>query len=489
MTQDRKSPPTPRLSRRKLLEGAGLVYAAGTVGGLSLAAGARAETAPRSKSHAGQADYDVIVVGGGFSGATAARDCRKNGLRTLLLEARGRLGGRTFDTHFNGRHVEMGGSYVHWTQPAVWTEIVRYGLEELEPAPGIASPEQMVAVVDGKRVEANAQELGEVPAAFPLYFADSARLWPRPYDTDHAWGEIVRHDKMTAAERVRKLELTPLQHAVLVATLESMAHCPLARGTSYTDNLRWWALCLNNFSTYAEALATYTLKAGTGELVRRIAADGAVEVRLSAPVQRIEQREDVVIVTPRDRRPISAKAVILTVPPKVLQHMEFHPTLAAVKLEASRRGFSPSGFKYFTEVKGRVGNVQWYAPARYRAGIVWTYQTLPNSTLLTGYAPEAGSFDPNDEDSTQRVLRQFDPGLEVIATTSYSWDDDPFSLGTYSGPVPGGYSKYFHGLAQREGRIYMGGSDIGDATWRGFIDGAIGRGMKMAHEVSLELLG
>jgi len=39
--------------------------------------------------------YDVIVVGGGFAGVTAARECALQGRRTLLLEARDRLGGRT----------------------------------------------------------------------------------------------------------------------------------------------------------------------------------------------------------------------------------------------------------------------------------------------------------------------------------------------------------------------------------------------------------
>ena len=43
----------------------------------------------------GSSDWDAIVVGGGFAGVTAARELDASGHRTLLLEARDRLGGRT----------------------------------------------------------------------------------------------------------------------------------------------------------------------------------------------------------------------------------------------------------------------------------------------------------------------------------------------------------------------------------------------------------
>ena len=44
--------------------------------------------------------YDVVVIGGGFAGATAARDLTEQGNRVLLLEARDRLGGRTWSSKF-----------------------------------------------------------------------------------------------------------------------------------------------------------------------------------------------------------------------------------------------------------------------------------------------------------------------------------------------------------------------------------------------------
>ena len=81
------------------------------------------------------AHHDVIVVGAGFAGLTAARELSRRGHSVLVLEARDRIGGRTWTTERLGRTLELGGTWVHWTQPHVWAELTRYGLEV------VASPE------------------------------------------------------------------------------------------------------------------------------------------------------------------------------------------------------------------------------------------------------------------------------------------------------------------------------------------------------------
>ena len=81
-------------------------------------------------------EYDVIVIGTGFAGVTAAREVSRAGLTTLVLEARNRVGGRTFTSKFAGDQIELGGTWVHWSQPHVWAEITRYGFGLKEsPAP------------------------------------------------------------------------------------------------------------------------------------------------------------------------------------------------------------------------------------------------------------------------------------------------------------------------------------------------------------------
>src|SRR3954453_7396372 len=97
----------PRLTRRRLL---------GTAA-LATAATALPETpalgAPRVK-------VDVAIVGGGLAGLTAARQLVKAGHSVIVLEARDRVGGRTFNHLLaDGQAIEAGGEFVGPTQDRV----------------------------------------------------------------------------------------------------------------------------------------------------------------------------------------------------------------------------------------------------------------------------------------------------------------------------------------------------------------------------------
>jgi NADPH-dependent 2,4-dienoyl-CoA reductase/sulfur reductase-like enzyme len=50
--------------------------------------------------------YDVIVIGGGFTGLSAARDLSTAGKAVLIIEARDRIGGRTWATKSRGHYME-----------------------------------------------------------------------------------------------------------------------------------------------------------------------------------------------------------------------------------------------------------------------------------------------------------------------------------------------------------------------------------------------
>src|SRR3954470_22877235 len=62
-------------------------------------------------------EADVVVVGAGLAGLTAARDLTKQGASVVVLEARDRVGGRVLNEPIgDGKVVEVGGQWIGPTQ-------------------------------------------------------------------------------------------------------------------------------------------------------------------------------------------------------------------------------------------------------------------------------------------------------------------------------------------------------------------------------------
>jgi monoamine oxidase len=77
-------------------------------------------------------EIDVIVVGGGFSGMSAAYDLKKAGIKSIVLEARHRIGGRSWSTKLKSGpgYVDLGATWINnKTQPAVYALAQEFGLE------------------------------------------------------------------------------------------------------------------------------------------------------------------------------------------------------------------------------------------------------------------------------------------------------------------------------------------------------------------------
>ena len=65
------------------------------------------------------ASADVVIVGAGFAGLTAARDLVRHGHDVVVLEGRDRVGGRSSSTTIAGAPIDLGGTFVGPTQDAI----------------------------------------------------------------------------------------------------------------------------------------------------------------------------------------------------------------------------------------------------------------------------------------------------------------------------------------------------------------------------------
>src|SRR5581483_1150183 len=182
--------------------------------------------------------YDVIVVGGGFAGVTVARECALRGRSVLLLEARDRLGGRTWTADWEGSRIEYGGAWVHWHQPHTFSELTRAGLHVQ-----LSDDAQRAGwYVGQQRFSGTIEERDAIARRGWDRFVDGVHeALPQPHDPLLALERLARFDRQTIAERIGELELAADERAVLSAELESLAHGPLDDAGAVSV-LRWHAL-------------------------------------------------------------------------------------------------------------------------------------------------------------------------------------------------------------------------------------------------------
>ncbi|HUE27129.1 MAG TPA: FAD-dependent oxidoreductase, partial [Solirubrobacteraceae bacterium] len=277
---------------------------------------------------------DVVVVGGGFAGVTAAREAALQGRSVILLDARDRLGGRTWRADWDGTPIEYGGAWVHWHQPHTWSEITRAGLQV-----SIGGDREVAAwYVDGERRSASAGERDAVALRGWDRFVVGVRdALPRPHDPLYAMDRLARFDRMTIAERLGQLELTGDERAVLAAELESLAHAPLDDAGAVAV-LRWHALSGYSLQLTQQTGGTVTIVGGTRALLDAIASAAPVERRLESAVAGVAQRDDRVEVSTRDGNVLRARAVVIAVPINVLGAIEFEPQLSEAKRAAIALG-------------------------------------------------------------------------------------------------------------------------------------------------------
>ncbi|MGV3712863.1 flavin monoamine oxidase family protein [Pseudolysinimonas sp.] len=417
---------------------------------------------------------DVVVIGGGFAGVTAARDLSAAGLSVTLLEARDRLGGRTWYEldRIRGFDIEMGGGWLGDDEVHAMREVQRYGIGLLYDE---GAPAKLLW-----RSEAGVRE-GTLPVPF-AQLADAERA-------------IFAMDK--AAERVAGTDFDDAEQVAALADLEVplpelFVGMNLPVETAGVLEGFWagitsasWAefsvlsaarLIAATGGTFMDYMGTVMLgprfRDGTVSLVNAIVGDAKCDVVYSTKVTDVRNHADgVTVVT--DNGTYEARAVISTIPINALNAVRFEPELSAAKRELFERGQAGRGYKLWMVARGIDGGMFCLgAPGPFNH--LFSLDERDGEALLVGFGAGPAP-DPTDLPAIEQMLREYVPGANLVAADLHDWRNDPFSQGTWLVQSPGDITKFDADGRKPEGRVYFAGSDF-SKEHPGYIDGAIESG-------------
>ncbi|CAK7236849.1 hypothetical protein SCUCBS95973_009749 [Sporothrix curviconia] len=412
--------------------------------------------------------YDVVVIGGGYTGLTAIRDLAIAGYKVLLIEARDRIGGRSWSSNIDNYPYEMGGTWIHWNQPFVWRELFRYDLS--------TKIDISIAKEGGLNSEA-----------------------------------VAKYDKMSLADRFAEVahDMTPLERNMFEAFLSITCGSQTWEEASFFEFLRWWALMNYSYTDFIALGLTYKFQTGQSSLARGLfdeaLATGNLTYVFDAPVTNVVDSADAVSVTvaPRGQPGAAAAATasyrarrgICTVPLNVLYKINFTPPLLGAKIEASKLGHVNRVSKVHAELANTelrsVGAFSWPS-GKLTYGFGDGTTPAGNTHMVAFGSAHAGIHlqpEENIEDTLaawQNLVGGEGRQVDIRRVVFHNWHKDEFAQGAWEWLRPGMSTKYLDPLRERQGNVLFASADWA-MGWRGFIDGAIEDGGRAAKEIASEI--
>lgn len=472
------------ISRRAAMTiAAGGVAVAGLVG--------PAKAAPAAKA------VDVVIVGAGFAGLTAARALRRAGRSVVVLEADDRVGGRTKPATLAGETIDIGGQWVGPTQTRLLALAADYKVATvLQYDEG-----ENILDIAGRMVRYR----GEVPALAP---DDLAEFAAASEALDRLAGQIVMPRPWLApeaaswdAQTVETWLLANLQRDPARSFLRALTRAVFSCETGEISFLYFLAYIaaaggLNALTSTRGGAQDSLFVGSVWQIAAKVAAELGDAVVLGAPVTRIEQDDKGATVVSAKGNWRAAR-VIVAAPPALASRIAYDPPMPA-----RRDGFSqrmPLGCvikvaiaydKPFWREQGLSGMV---LSDRAEFGPWFDRGTpLTRGGALVGFFDGAPAQRWADRPAAERRARVLEDIAEFLGEaarhpTDYVeevWTLSPYHRGGYvSVPGPGVLTGFGTALLDPVGRIHWAGTETAEA-WTGYIDGAVRSGERAAKEVA-----
>jgi monoamine oxidase len=439
---------------------------------------------------------DALVVGAGLAGLTAARALDAAGLSVAVLEARDRVGGRTWVRPVDGSSFDMGGAYVGMEQKRVLALAAELGMHTARtPWEGRKTIELV-----GRR-GSYAGEIPKLPLAtllqVQLFLSMLDRLC-RACPPGEPWKapRAAEWDRQTVESWFRRFTAGATTHAMLRHTIR-MTFGTEADEMSLLSLLQYasGSRGLGHMTSIAHGSQHSYLVEGSQTLSLRIAEKLVDRVVLGVPVRRIEQDAARVAVQCDGGGVWRARHVIVAIPPLLTSGIEFAPRLPGERDALAQRFPMGAVIKCFAlyprafwKERGFSGEaISDVGPVGYVLDATKPGGTPALVAFLEGGPARAWSARPAEERRRAVIddlTRLFGPdAAQPQAYFDQDWTAEVFTGGCSAGyAVPGALSRYGPALRAPVGRIHWAGSETA-REWFGYMEGAIESGERAASAV------
>jgi monoamine oxidase len=448
-------------------------------------------------SSVGERQADVAVIGAGLAGLAAARAVAAAGVDVVVLEARSRVGGRTYTKPASdGTALDLG---AQWIGPA------QQRLAALAESVGVTTFRMYdsgnnIQYQDGRR----SIYAGAIPIDDPMVAMETVEtmltlnLMANEVPLDAPWeaakaGEWDTHTVATwmennvASTGVRKLLALTIQ-AVFSAEPRDIS---LLHVLFYIHS----AGGLKQLIGVTGGAQESRFHGGAQQISIKVAEALGERVILHAPVHTISQ-DDAGVRVESDALTMKAQRAIVAIPPTLAGRIRYRPIMPASRDQLTQR--MPMG----TVIK---------VHCLYETPF-WREEGLSGQvTSDTGLVRI--SFDNSPESGSPGVLLAFIEGdegrrwgrrsagerrtavLQCLAGyfgekagrpfeyVEYNWAEEEYSRGCYGGYMPPGvWMNYGEALRTPISRLHWAGTETA-TVWNGYMDGAVQSGERAAAEV------